>query len=204
MKPFSTQVFLKLELVKIFLSFSWLDKVFMKLCKSLSFCRKVTMRFYRTDTVECNLEFIVFCYSYCRRVSPEHFMYVWNYCAIFSSVLLITDLFGFYLCSFLFLLPHDLTHLFCCWCLRQMSLEVSVRGLEQQSHTETDAWILWPREHLPGKGEGPLSSIVHCRRTRAINCEFTAIYYFYCYYSRRPKVPFVLRPSPKGLPILSW
>lgn len=118
-KCFSTQVFLKLELVKIFLSLSFccLGKTFMKLCKSLSFCRRVIMRCYRIDIVECNLEFMVFCYSYCLRVSPEHFICVWNYCAIFSSsVLLITDLFGFYLCSFL--LPHDLTHLFCCWCLR--------------------------------------------------------------------------------------
>lgn len=73
-----------------------------------------------------------------------------------------------------------------------------------QPHRNTDIWILWSWEYLPEKRQGPLSSMVHCRRTRTVNHEFTVIYWFFYYYSRRSKEPFVLRSSPRGLPVLSW
>lgn len=136
---------------------------------------------------------MVDCYSSVTE-SPGHCVCVWKGCAIFSSVLLITDLFGFYLCSFLFLLPHGLTHLFCCWCPRRMSLEVSVRGWSHRS---------WDPGNASQGRAGALGSKTHCRGTRAVNHECTAL--CCCYYCsvHKSKVLFVLRFSLKDLPVLS-
>lgn len=48
-----------------------------------------------------------------------------------------------------------------------------------QPHRNTDIWILWSWEYLPEKRQGPLSSMVHCRRTRTVNHEFTVIYWVF-------------------------
>lgn len=129
------------------------------------------------------------------RVPSEPSHYMWNYRAIFSSVLFITDLFGFYLCSFLFLLPHDLTHLFCCWCLRQMSLEVSVRGLEQHSHTEIR--ILLSYEQIPRKRSEPLSTLYNEPRM------YSNLLFFLLLFTQIKSAVF-LGCSPTGLRVLSW
>lgn len=129
------------ENIFVLFFFCCLDKIFRKICKSLAFCRKVMMSSYRIDKVECNLEFIVFCYGYCHRVSPEHFTYVWNYCAIFSSVLLIRYLFGFYLCSFLFLLPRDVTPLLLMSEADELGSQCTGSGAAQPLRN-TAVWIL--------------------------------------------------------------
>lgn len=116
----------------------------MKLCRCLSPFRQVIVRSYRRGEVECSLELSSLQLTV-TGVSAEYCWYMWDYCAVFSSVLFITDLFGFYLCSFLFLLPHDLTHPFCCWCLRQMILEVSVvawSSTATQKHRNLNSVIL--------------------------------------------------------------
>lgn len=85
--------------------------------------------------------------------------------------------------------PRCLTHLFCCWCLRWMSLEVRHRSCD-------------PGNASQGRDRA-LSTKTHYRGTRAINHEFTAVCCCYYYSLHKSEVLCVLRLSLKDLPVLS-
>lgn len=120
----------------------------------------------RINKAECNLKFMVHCFSSCHRIT-------WTLCVCVC----VEGLCSIFFCAisnrFVWVLPLLLPLPVTSWSdssvllLRQMSLEVSVRGW---SSTDTGIWILGSWESLPGKG-GALSNKTHYRGTRAINYE---------------------------------